>query len=148
MNAPRIWSNTRVRSTPFTSRIESGDVRVQAYTVYNHMLLPLEFVSVVDDYWHLKEHVQLWDVAVQRQVEIVGPDAARLVQMMTPRNLSASKVGRCYYAPLVDHRGGLLAPQPAGDRLAERHVDDEQDRALVDPGERLCAGLLPGRSRG
>ncbi|MFZ8999303.1 MAG: dimethylsulfoniopropionate demethylase [Ilumatobacteraceae bacterium] len=140
MNAPRIWSNTRVRSTPFTSRIESGDVRVQAYTVYNHMLLPLEFVSVVDDYWHLKEHVQLWDVAVQRQVEIVGPDAARLVQMMTPRNLSASKVGRCYYAPLVDHRGGLL-----NDPVITKLADDRFWLSIADSDVALWAkGLAFG----
>lgn len=81
MSAPEIWSNTRVRSTPFTSRIEAFGVG--AYTVYNHMLLPLKFVSIEDDYWHLKEHVQLWDVSVQRQVEIVGPDASRVVQLMT-----------------------------------------------------------------
>ena len=104
--APEIWSNTRVRSTPFTSRIEAYGVG--AYSVYNHMLLPLKFVSVEDDYWHLKEHVQLWDVSVQRQVEISGPDAARLVQLMTPRDLTKSRVGRCYYAPLVDARGGLI----------------------------------------
>jgi hypothetical protein len=104
--APEIWSNTRVRSTPFTSRIEAYGVG--AYSVYNHMLLPLKFVSVEDDYWHLKEHVQLWDVSVQRQVEISGPDAARLVQLLTPRDLTKSRVGRCYYAPLVDARGGLI----------------------------------------
>ena len=106
MSAHEIWSNTRVRSTPFTSRIEAFGVG--AYTVYNHMLLPLKFVSIEDDYWHLKEHVQLWDVSVQRQVEIVGPDAARVVQLMTPRDLSKSRVGRCYYAPLTDGRGGLI----------------------------------------
>lgn len=138
MNAPKIWSNTRVRSTPFTSRIEAYGVK--AYTVYNHMLLPLEFVSIVDDYWHLKEHVQLWDVSCQRQVEIAGPDAARLVQMMTPRNLSKSKVGRCYYAPLVDHRGGLL-----NDPVITKLADDRYWLSIADSDVALWAkGLAHG----
>ena len=73
MHAPaQLWVNTRLRSTPFTARVETAGV--QAYTVYNHMLLPVMFRSVVDDYWHLKNHVQLWDVSVQRQVELRGPE--------------------------------------------------------------------------
>ncbi len=72
----QMWFNTRIRSTPYSSRIEA--LGVQAYSVYNHMLLPLAYRSVTEDYWHLREHVQLWDVAAQRQVELRGPDAGRL----------------------------------------------------------------------
>ena len=60
------------------------------------------------NYWHLKEHVQVWDVSCQRQIEIVGPDAARLAQMITPRDLSKAVPGRCLYAPMVNAAGGLL----------------------------------------
>jgi dimethylsulfoniopropionate demethylase len=138
MRAPEIWSNTRVRSTPFTSRIEAYGVG--AYTVYNHMLLPLKFVSVEDDYWHLKEHVQLWDVAVQRQVEISGPDAARLVQLMTPRDLTRSKVGRCYYAPLTDARGGLV-----NDPVIIKLAEDRYWLSIADSDVTLwAAGLAHG----
>ncbi len=100
------WFNTRIRSTPFTERVEA--LGVKAYSVYNHMLLPLAFRTVAEDYRHLKEHVQLWDVAAQRQVEVVGPDAARLVQLMTPRDISGATVGRCLYTPLVDRAGGVV----------------------------------------
>ena len=62
-----ISKSRRVRSTPFTSRIEEQGVK--SYTVYNHMLLPAVFSSVEDSYHHLKEHVQIWDVAGERQVE-------------------------------------------------------------------------------
>jgi dimethylsulfoniopropionate demethylase len=103
---PAIAINTRLRSTPYTPRVESGGVK--AYTVYNHMLLPVVFRSLVEDYQHLKEHVQLWDVACERQIEVRGPDAARLVQLMTPRDLSRAVPGRCLYAPLVDASGGML----------------------------------------
>ena len=96
----------RLRGTPFSSRIESQGLT--AYTTYNHMLLPAAFEGAEKDYFHLKEHVQVWDVAAERQVQIVGKDAAKLVQLMTCRNLSKAKVGRCYYAPLIDEQGNMI----------------------------------------
>ncbi|MEM7172221.1 MAG: dimethylsulfoniopropionate demethylase [Pseudomonadota bacterium] len=97
----------RIRRTPYTDRVEEAGVR--GFTVVNHMLLPKAYqASVEEDYWHLKEYVQVWDVSCQRQVEIIGPDAARLVQWMTPRDISRAKVGQCLYVPLTDERGGLV----------------------------------------
>ena len=84
-----IAKSRRLRGTPYTSRIEKQGVT--AYTIYNHMLLPAAFGSVEDAYHHLKEHVQIWDVAAERQVEISGKDSAKLVQLMTCRDLSKSK---------------------------------------------------------
>ena len=96
----------RLRGTPFSSRIESQGLT--AYTTYNHMLLPAAFEGTEKEYFHLKEHVQVWDVAAQRQVQIVGKDSAKLVQLMTCRNLSKSKIGRCYYAPIIDEQGKMI----------------------------------------
>ena len=101
-----IAKSKRLRSTPYTSRIENQGVT--AYSVYNHMLLPAAFGSIKDSYNHLKEHVQVWDVAGERQVEISGKDSAKLVQLMTCRDLSKSKVGRCYYCPIIDDKAGLI----------------------------------------
>ena len=104
--SPSLSISRRIRSTPF--RLFNEAQGVTAYTVYNHMLLPTVFRSVEDDYWHLKEHVQIWDVACERQVEIAGPDAARLVQWMTPRDLRNAAPLQCLYAPLIDERGGMV----------------------------------------
>ena len=101
-----IAKSTRVRSTPFTNRIE--EYGVQSYTVYNHMLLPASFKGLEEDYDHLKKSVQLWDVSVERQVQIKGPDASLLTQLMTCRDLSQAKDHICYYAPIVDDRGRIL----------------------------------------
>jgi len=101
-----IAKSRRLRSTPYTSRIEKQGVT--AYTIYNHMLLPAAFGSIEDSYNHLKEHVQVWDVAAERQVEISGKDSAKLVQLMTCRDLSKSKIGRCYYCPIIDENGNLV----------------------------------------
>ncbi len=85
MSTPRIAINSRTQSSPFSPRVEAAGVK--AYTIYNHTLLAASFRSIEDDYRHLKEHVQLWDVSCERQVEIQGTDAARLMQMMTPIRL-------------------------------------------------------------
>ena len=101
-----IAKSRRLRSTPYTSRIETQGVT--AYTVYNHMLLPAAFGSIEESYEHLKKDVQVWDVAAERQVEIQGKDSAKLVQLMTCRDLSKSKIGRCYYCPIIDENGNLV----------------------------------------
>ena len=101
-----IARSRRLRSTPYTSRIEKQ--LVTAYTSYNHMLLPAAFGSLEDAYQHLKENVQVWDVAGERQVEILGKDSGKLVQLMTCRDLSKSKIGRCYYCPIIDDNAGLV----------------------------------------
>ena len=117
MSIPSLAITRRTRSTPFSSRIEKFGV--EAYTVYNHMLLPTRFKGVEDDYFHLREKVQIWDVSCQRQVEIVGPDAARLAQLLTVRDLRKLQVGKCALAPVCDEEGFLL-----NDPVAIRVADD------------------------
>ena len=107
MSSPALAISRRNRRTPYTDRIEA--LGVQGYSIVNHTLLPKAFGRTVEEeYWHLRTSVQLWDVSCQRQVEVRGPDAARLVQMMTPRNLSGAAVGQCLYAPLIDDKAGLI----------------------------------------
>lgn len=109
----------RIRRTPYTSVVEK--LGVKGFSVVNHMLLPKAFQSSIeDDYWHLKEHVQIWDVSCQRQVEVVGPDASRLVQLMTPRNISSCQVGQCMYIPIIDNNAGLIN-DPVLLKLADDH---------------------------
>lgn len=101
-----IFSSRRVRTTPFTDRVEASGLT--SYTVYNHMLLPASFGGLEDSYAHLKKHAQIWDVSGERQVELVGPDARKLAVMMSARNLSNATPNRCYYTPICDGNGGLL----------------------------------------
>lgn len=106
----------RLRRTPFSEGVEAAGVK--GYTVYNRMLLPTVFDSVEADYHHLKRHVQVWDVACERQIELRGPDAGRLMQMLTPRDLRKMLPGQCYYVPIVDETGGMLN-DPVAVKLAE-----------------------------
>jgi dimethylsulfoniopropionate demethylase len=73
---------------------------------------------MAEDYHHLKNAVQVWDVACERQVEVRGPDATRLVQMLTPRDLRGMLPGQCYYVPMVDETGGMLN-DPVAVKLSE-----------------------------
>jgi dimethylsulfoniopropionate demethylase len=135
-----IAKSRRLRSTPFTSRIENHGVT--AYTTYNHMLLPASFGNLEKEYFHLKEHVQVWDVAAERQVQIIGKDASKLVQLMTCRNLSKAKVGRCYYAPIIDEQAGML-----NDPVALKLADDKWWLSLADSDIGLYAkGIASGLS--
>ena len=105
-NRPHLSSPGRVRKTPYTRRVEQAGVK--AYTVYNHTQLPTMFQTMEADYRHLKTHVQVWDVSVERQVQVSGPDATKLMNMVTPRDLTNLKPGKCMYAPIVDAAGGML----------------------------------------
>ena len=80
-----IVPSRRVRGTPFSALVEAAGAK--AFTVYNHMLLASYYESYEADYRHLKEHVQIWDVAVERQVSIKGPDALRLMRQISPRDM-------------------------------------------------------------
>lgn len=118
-STPYLAAGRRMRRTPFTSRVEALGCSV--FSVYNHMLLPEVFRGDEADYHHLKAHVQIWDVGCERQVELKGPDAARLAQFMTCRDISQCAVGQCLYVPLVDERGGMINDpillKLAGDRF-------------------------------
>ena len=113
-----IAASRRVRRTPFSSGVEAAGVK--AYTVYNHMLLPTAFESIEADYRHLKTDVQIWDVSVERQVSIKGPDALRLMRQISPRDMSKMAGDQCYYVPTVDHNGGMLN-DPVAIKLAHDH---------------------------
>ena len=109
-----VSHSRRLRDTPFTPGVEAAGVK--AYTVYNRMLLPTVFEDMESDYHHLKGHVQVWDVSVQRQIELNGPDAAWLMQMLTPRDLRKMEPDQCLYVPIVDEGGKVL-----NDPVAIRH---------------------------
>ncbi len=96
----------RIRKSPyFEATVAAG---VTHFTTYNHMYMPVAYGDAEAEYWRLVKGVALWDVGCERQVEIVGPDAAALVQYLSPRDLSRCKPGQGKYVPLCDHAGRLI----------------------------------------
>ena len=109
---------TQIRKSPyFDATVRWG---AAGFSVYNHMYIPRDFGDPEQNFWNLVNAATLSDVAVERQVEITGPDAAEFVQMLTPRNLSACAVGQCKYVLITNAQGGVLN-DPILLRLAENH---------------------------
>jgi len=103
----KLNMSRRIRRTPYTNKVEEHGV--SDFTVVNHMLLPKGFKnSVEEDYWHLSKEVQVWDVSCQRQVQISGPDAATLVQQLTPRSIKNMETGKCFYIPMLNENAGMI----------------------------------------
>jgi aminomethyltransferase len=109
---------TQIRkSTYFDSTVKWG---ATGFSVYNHMYIPRDFGSPEQNFWNLIEKSILCDVAVERQVEITGPDAYKFTQLLTPRDLSNLAVGQCKYVLITNNEGGILN-DPVLLRLAENH---------------------------
>ncbi|MFT5219681.1 MAG: glycine cleavage system aminomethyltransferase T [Planctomycetota bacterium] len=109
---------TQIRKSPyFEATVRWG---AQAFSVYNHMYIPRDFGDAEANFWNLVNDAILCDVAVERQVEITGPDAAKFTQMLTPRDLSSLAVGQCKYILITNADGGILN-DPILLRLAENH---------------------------
>lgn len=109
---------TQVRKSPFTdAALRWG---ATGLSVYNHMYIPRDFGDQTQNFWNLVNEAILCDVAVERQVEITGPDAARFTQLLCPRDLSSCEVGQCKYVILVDQHGGVIN-DPILLKLAEDH---------------------------
>jgi len=109
---------TQIRRSPFFNATERWGAT--GYSVYNHMYIPRDFGSPEQNFWNLIEKAILCDVAVERQVEIKGPDAYKFIQILTPRDLSKIEVGQCKYVLIVNNDGGILN-DPVLLRLAENH---------------------------
>jgi glycine cleavage system aminomethyltransferase T len=109
---------TQIRKSPyFDSTVKWG---ATGFSVYNHMYIPRDFGNPEQNFWNLVNQAILCDVAVERQVEIRGKDAAKFIQLLTPRDLSKLEVGQCKYVLITNNEGGILN-DPVLLRLAESH---------------------------
>src|SRR5438045_5605348 len=115
---PEVLLYTRIRKSPYfyASRRQG----VQRYSFYNHMYHPRHYGDPVEEYWQLLNGVTLWDVGVEKQVEITGPDAFTFTNMLVPRDLTKCKVGQCKYVFITSQEGGIIN-DPVLLRLGENH---------------------------
>ncbi len=111
-----VQRGARLRRSPFYEAEQRHGPR--GYTVYNHMLFPTCYDDFEAEFWHLLNHVTLWDVAVERCLEVSGPDGFRLAQLMTPRDLSKCAVGQARYVLICAADGGVLN-DPVMTRMSE-----------------------------
>jgi glycine cleavage system aminomethyltransferase T len=115
--ALRLSPSARLRRSPYhDATLQEG---AASFTLYNGMLMPTGYGQPEAEYWRLLRGVSQWDVAVERQVQLQGPDAARLAQLLSPRDLSKMVVGQGKYVPLCNHDGVLI-----NDPIALKIADD------------------------
>ncbi len=112
------------QSAFFDSTIEAG---AKAFTIYNHTFLPVHYGDPLVEYWGVVNGVILADHACQRQVEISGPDALELTQLLTPRDVSKCAVGKGRYVVFCDEDGGII-----NDAVLFRMAED---RFWLSPGD-------------
>ncbi len=118
MSNKNFGFGTQIRKSPyFDSTVKWG---ATGFSVYNHMYIPRDFGNPEQNFWNLVEKAILCDVAVERQVEITGPDAYQFLQLLTPRDLSKLSIGQCKYVLITNNDGGILN-DPVLLRLAENH---------------------------
>jgi aminomethyltransferase len=113
------------------------------FDIYNHMYLPSYYDDPVTEYWALVNDVTIWDVGVERIVEITGPDASRFTNMLTCRDLSKCAIGQCKYMPVLTDDGGIVN-DPVLLRLAENKwwmALANSDAGLYATGVALNSGM-------
>src|ERR671935_107034 len=118
VDAPGILLYTRIRKSPFY--YASRHPKPLLYSVYNHTYHPRLYGDPVEEYWQLLNGVTLWDVGVERQVEIIGPDAFTFTNMLVARDLAKCEVGQCKYVFVTAPDGGIIN-DPVLLRLGENH---------------------------
>jgi glycine cleavage system aminomethyltransferase T len=101
-----VQRGARLSRSPYFEATQAWGCR--GYTVYNHMFLPIAYDDLEQEYWRLLRDVTIWDVSVERNVEISGPDGYRFMSLLTPRDLSKCPVGRGRYVLLTDDAGGIV----------------------------------------
>ncbi|MEW5424946.1 aminomethyl transferase family protein [Amorphus sp. 3PC139-8] len=103
--------STRVRKSPFWHlSVEAGAWRA---TVYNRMYHPRGYVRPEDggamaEYDVLVNRVTLWNVAVERQIRVQGPDAEAFVDFVITRDATKIKPMHGKYCILCNEAGGIL----------------------------------------
>ena len=106
MSSKNFGFGTQIRKSPyFDATVRWG---ATGFSVYNHMYIPRDFGDPEQNFWNLVNDAILCDVAVERQVEITGPDAYKFIQLLTPRDLSKLAVGQCKYVLITNEKGGIL----------------------------------------
>ena len=109
---------TQVRKSPFSDAALRWGAK--GFSVYNHMYIPRDFGDPVQNFWNLVNDAILCDVAVERQVEITGPDAGKFTQYLSCRDLSTCAIGQCKYVLITDQDGGIIN-DPILLKLGENH---------------------------
>jgi glycine cleavage system aminomethyltransferase T len=127
--------NTRIRPSPFFEAAVADGLKTA--NVYNRMIMPTSYGDPEGEYWRLMNGVSQWDVGVERQIQLQGPDAARLAQILATRDLSKCKVGQGKYVALCNHGGTII-----NDPIVLKRADDLFWLSIADSDVELWATAI------
>jgi glycine cleavage system aminomethyltransferase T len=130
-----IFPTARLRPSPFYEAARAEGM--VAGFVYNRMIMPTSYGNPEAEYWRIINGVSQWDVGVERQVQLKGPDAGKLAQILSPRDLSKCEVGQGKYVPLCNHRGTII-----NDPIVLKLADDLYWLSIADSDIWLWAGAI------
>ena len=130
-----IHPTARLKPSPFLEAAVADGLGTAS--VYNRMIMPAQYGDPEGEYWRLINGVSMWDVGVERQVQITGPDAARLAQILVPRDLEKCAPGQGKYVPLCDHRGTII-----NDPILLKHDDGRFWLSIADSDVWLWARAI------
>ena len=135
-----IFPHTRLRRSPYyEATLAEG---VTTFHPYNQMLIPLGYGDPEAEYRRLVDGVAMWDVGGQRQIQLAGPDAERLTQVLCTRDLSTSALGQGKYTALCDHAGTII-----NDPIVMKVDDNRFWFSIADSDVRLWASCVAAERR-
>lgn len=127
--------NSRIRPSPFFEAAVADGLKMA--NVYNRMIMPTSFGDPEGEYWRLINGVSQWDVGIEQQVQLKGPDAGRLAQILATRDLAGCKAGQGKYVALCDHRGTIF-----NDPILLKLADDLYWLSIADSDVALWARAI------
>jgi aminomethyltransferase len=136
-----FYFGPRYRKSPYFEATRRAGC--QSWGIYNHMYLPSYYDDPVEEYRSLTNDVTLWDVSVERIVEITGPDASEFTNRLTPRDLTKCAVGQGKYVLITAEDGGIVN-EPVLLRLGENQwwlALSDSDAGLWARGYAVGSGL-------
>ncbi len=130
----------RVRKSPFyDATVAEG---VTSFSTYNRMLMPTGYGQPEAEYWRLINGVSMWDVAVERQIQLQGRDAATLAQILCPRDLTKCRTEQGKYVALCNHAGTII-----NDPILLKLADDRFWLSIADSDVMLWARAIAAERR-
>ena len=119
----RMLIDQRVRKGPYWHLSQAAGC--WCHSVYNRIYHPRAYIKpedggLMEEYRYLTEHVTMWNVAVERQIQVKGPDAEKFTDLVITRKASSCAVMKARYVILCNQYGGVL-----NDPVLLRPAEDE-----------------------
>ena len=70
--------------------------------------MPVQYSGIIDEHNAVRHAVGLFDVSHMGEIEVGGPEAAKLVDFVSTNNAAKLKIGQAHYSGLLNEHGGFV----------------------------------------